>query len=227
MITRTGFREVARRIVVLAVLTAGLVLLFKQPVWIGLLVLLAGLVIYILMPWPKPPAGAHVYARGPAVVGPDIMGFMLTGIFLALPFIIGIAGTMLLFLPVALISGLILYIAAWYGSFYLVIRDDGLVVHTLGRCRELAFSDIRGAVPYKRGLPDWVRKLVPFLVLSGAYGAAGSIMLARDETGMELQLANGKRQRIPRQGFEKSFKQLALALEAAGIDILQRWKKSG
>lgn len=227
MMTGIGFREVTRRIVVLGVLTTGLVLLFKQPVWIGLLTLVAGVVIYILIPWPKPPAGAHVYARGPAVIGPDIMGFMLTGIFLGLPFVIGIFGTMLLFLPMALISGLILYIAAWYGSFYLVIRDGGLVIHTLGRCRQPAFSDIRAAVPYKRGLPGWVRKLVPFLVLSGAYGAAGSIMLARDETGMELKFSDGKPQRIPRQGFEKPFKELALALEHAGIEILQRWKKTG
>ncbi len=43
--------------------------------------LAAAAVSYVLWPVPAAPRGSHLYARGPAVVGPDVMGLVLVAFF--------------------------------------------------------------------------------------------------------------------------------------------------
>ena len=221
--TKSGFLELLMRLIVMVLFAAALACAVRANGWAGGGLALAGLAVYIWFPRSSAPKGALRYARGPAVIGPDLIGFMLTTIFLALPFLIGIPATAWMFAPVALISMLLLVLSAWYASFYLVPGPDHIELHTLRRFRRVSPGDITRVLPYKRGLPGWIRKLVPFLVMSGAYGAAGSVMLARDETGMELRFADGSRQKIPAQGFETHFKTLARYLKEAGHEVPAKW----
>jgi len=223
--TKSGLLELLMRLIVMVLFAAALVCAVHVNGWMGGGLALAGLAVYIWFPRSSVPDGALRYARGPAVIGPDLIGYMLTTIFLALPFLIGIPGTAWMFAPMALVSMLLLVLSAWYASFYLVLGPDEIVLHTLRRSRRVSPGDITGVSAYKRGLPKWMRKLVPFLVMGGAYGAAGSVMLARDETGMELRFADGTRQKIPAQGFEKHFKVLARHLKESGHEVPAKWVK--
>ena len=217
--------EALRRIPTLAILVVMLVALAMGDLVVAALLGIAAILIYVLLPRITIPDGAYTYERIPAVIGPDILGFFMTSVFIALPFMASalegaewgdlfdeIHPSALLVWPLALISGIILYIAYRYANFWLKIEKDGLRIRTVSGEKFAAFSQIRQVAPHRRGLPRWMKALTPFLILGGKYGAAGSIMLARDETGIRLEMRDGTSITIAADALEKPFRKIMAAL---------------
>ncbi len=216
--TKSGYTEAARRGITLVFLTAGPVQFWHSRSAAGWGCLAAALVTYIFLPRIKKPENALCYSLGAAVIGPDFLGFMLTAFFTVLPFFIGIPGTFIMFLPMALVSSLILFFSTWYACFWLLTEPDALVISTPMKERRIPFKHIKRVASYRRGLPGWMKKLAPFLAMAGHFTAAGSIMVARDETGIEVFFDDGSSQRIPEAGFEKPYKKLLATLSGHGLE---------
>lgn len=233
-----GWAENARRWLALLFVSAGLATFGRTGIWAGIGLIVLGLVIYVVFPAPKPGKDALRYARGPAVIGPDLLGLALTGFFLALPVWIALGearygeaaslvhGAAWLVWPMAAGSASLLVVGVKYASFRLVIEDDGLRLTTARTRRFIPYDAITSVAPWKRGLPKFVRGLVPLLLAMGRPGPAGAIMLARDTTGIELKLTDGKPVRITADAFEKNTKRLLKVLRERGICFeagLSRW----
>jgi hypothetical protein len=172
------------------------------------------------------------YDKMPAVYGPDMLGLMMTSIFLALPFWVGLGEeymwqdalipvhpSALLSWPLALITALILVVAARYGSFWLTLETEGLHLHSLRQDRFIAYSKITRVTSFRRGLPRWLKCLTPLLILSGRYTAAGAVLLARDTTGFSLCLADGSIISIDESAFASSARKILKTLKKNGVTI--------
>lgn len=233
------FAEILRRIVPLASLVLLYVALaLGDYLWAGIATA-AAILSYILPPRVKPPEGAYSYERIPAVIGPDILGFFLTSFFIGLPLVArAIEGghwgdlveeihpSAVLVWPMALISVIILVIAYRNANFWLKIEEDGLRVRRSSGERFAAYSAIRQVDLHRRGLPRWIKALTPFLILSGKYGAAGSIMLARDETGIRLDMRDGTSITIAADALEKAFPKILAALKAHRVEMTPDLKEA-
>lgn len=219
-------REIARRAVALAMLSAGLALIPSVgPVfWGGLIA--ASALFYIGLPKARRPQAALVYERGPAVIGPDLLGFLLCAFFIALPFWargsdaglwedfgVLVHPAALMTWPLALVSAAILWFSAQHAAMWLVIQRDGLRINRLRGTRFVPFSEIAEVGPYRRGLPGWMRRVAPSLAAAGHAGAAGAILLARDTRGIVLTLQDGSRIAIPTDAFEKPLARVLAALK--------------
>ncbi|MFN3845574.1 MAG: hypothetical protein ACK4RZ_07095 [Paracoccaceae bacterium] len=62
-------------------------------------------------------------------------------------------------------------------------------------------------------MPGVLRKLALFL----PPGPAGAVLLARDSTGLELHLLDGRIFRLPHEGFEHGEEQVLQPLKAHGV----------
>lgn len=214
----------------LILLCIGLAVLPVAGAWTSSAFLVAALAVYLVVPRAARPASALTYDLVPAVYGPDVVGFLLTGVFFALPFwarmgepyLWGDFGVLvhpsaLLVWPLALIAATIFWFSAQYASFWLVIEDEGLRINRLGSARFVAFSSIVEVRPMRRGLPKWFRWLTPLLIAAGKFGAAGALLLARDTTGMTLVLDDGSEISIPQEAFEKHMRRVLSALRKKGV----------
>jgi hypothetical protein len=188
------------------------------------MLLAAGVAFYLLLPGAAPPQGALAHDRLPAIVIPDVLGFALSSFFFAMPFwfgpgasIGGIHPMAVLTWPMAIGSLAILAVSAHSASAWLRIEDEGLRLASVRRVQLIPYGTIVKVEPYRRGLPAWMRALVPWLAATGRYSAAGAIALARDSTGVRLRLADGRSAIIPRDGFEKPYRQALAALAAHGL----------
>lgn len=115
-------------------------------------------------------------------------------------------------------SSFLLFVGATASRFRLRIDEDGLLLTRLSGETRLPWPEMIGWKPWRRGLPEVVRKVVPFL----PPGSAGAILLARDSTGIEVHLQDGRRYRLPREGFEHGHKQLLHAFVAQGVPRMSK-----
>ena len=209
----------------LILLCIGLAVLPVAGGWTSSAFLVAALAVYLVVPRAARPASALTYDLVPAVYGPDLVGFLLTGVFFALPFwarmgepyLWGDFGVLvhpsaLLVWPLALVAVAILWFSARYASFWLVIDTEGFRISRLGSTRFVPFSAIVQVRPMRRGLPRWFRWLTPVLIATGKFGAAGAMLLARDTTGITLVLDDGAEISIPQEAFEKPMRRVLSAL---------------
>ncbi len=223
-------RELLRRLSALILLCAGLAALPTVGLT-GAAALIAGaVVVYFVIPASKPPQAALVYERGPAVYGPDLLGFLLVSVFFALPFWaragepylwedfgLLVHPAAVLSWPLALISIAILWFSAGYAAFWLVIEDDGLRINRRDGEQLVPFSAITQVKPFRRGLPNWVRWLTPVMLALGKPSAAGAVLLARDTTGVSLVLADGRAINIAKEAFDRNLRRVLVALRAHGV----------
>ena len=214
----------------LILLCFGLAVLPVAGMWTSSAFLIGALAVYLAIPRAVRPASALTYDLLPAVYGPDLVGFLLTGVFFALPFWarmgepylwadfgVLVHPSALLVWPLALIAVAILWFSAQYASFWLVIEDGGLRIGRLGTVRIVAFSSIVEVRPMRRGLPKWFRWLTPLLVAAGKFGAAGAVLLARDTTGITLVLDDRSEISIPQEAFEKHMRRVLSSLRKKGV----------
>ncbi len=168
--------------------------------------------------------GDLVVKRGPAVIGPDVLGFALTALFAALPIWIGrgtatpgLHGSAGMIWIMAALSTSLLIVGASGSCFRLRLEGRGLTLIRLQGTTILNWSDLIGWRRGRRGLPSVLRKLVPILPPT----PAGAILIARDSTGIELLVSDGRRVRIPHDGFEQGEAQLLKAMASSGVRQLR------
>lgn len=219
-----GASQLLRRVLAGACLCAALLGAGVVAAWKAVLLAGLGLALYAFWPPVRVRPGALVLRRGPAILGPDLIGFGLLAFFVALPVwvgrsegVAGLHGSALLIwamLPAPLV---ILWAGAASACFAVSVGDDGLTVAGMGRTRSPAWDEIAGWRRWRRGLPRFLRFLAPFLSPT----AAGAVLLARDSTGVELCLADGSRLRLPHEGFERGEARVIEALREHGVPRLR------
>lgn len=215
MISREGASQVLRRLLSAMLFSTGLIFVGVVPFWWTAILMLSGTLLYGL--WPKPPKrlGELLLRQGPAVIGPDLLGFSLTAFFVALPIwigwgegTVGLHGSASMIWIMAAGSSFLLVVGAAASCFRMRIDEGELVLTRLSGEVRVLWPEMLGWKRWRRGLPGAVRKVVPFL----PPGPAGAILLARDSTGVEVHLKDGRVFRVPGDGFEHGEAQLLQAL---------------
>ena len=139
---------------------------------------LAGVVIYLLIPWPRRKPGAVAYPlTGRHVLMMDIGATLLTGLFFWFPFFVinsasrpsvfdsGWIGFTIFWWLLALL-GIPLYItAALNAGLWIEILPDRLRAARLWKPGSYLFSEMIEYRPYAFDLPGWVRGLVWVLMI--------------------------------------------------------------
>ena len=215
------------RLIVLFVLVFSLLTLEAGRLGPAVVLAAAAVLIYAFAPRPALPNGAMTYHRLSAVILPDWMGLILTSLMLVLPVWAGPSqGVPTLLHPMA---WLLWPMAAVFASFsviawrrdcvFLCLDDAGLTLDTGWRHLSIPWSQITRVSLWRRGLPRWMRRLVPLLVASGNPGPAGAILLARDSHGMVIERATAPGVILPLGGFEAHLRALASAFQARAIPV--------
>ena len=169
-------------------------------------VALAGLVLYIVLPWPKRPPEALAYKRWRVVLC-DVAALILTVPFFAFPFLIT-GGTVqaftegwplfFFFWPIALIGLVLVWLAEWYSSFALLPLDDRLRIWGPRGERDFPYAAMDFFQPVLIKPPKWLIVLSWVAALSGKgsarIGATGrAMMLSSAQWGsLAIRLKSGK-----------------------------------
>jgi len=197
------------------------------------LVTVAIIIIWFLPTIPRP-QDALAPHRLPAVLGPDLLGHLLTGFFIALPFWAGgdagfsrsgIHVMAIITWPMAIGGIMLVVVAAGNASRWVRIEDNALEVATAWRRQRIRYADIARIEPWRRGLPRVLRVLVPLLAAGGHLTAAGGLMLTRDSTGVCLKLTDGRSIVIQREAFEKPLRRLLHVLKKKGVPMAAEGEK--
>jgi len=170
--------------------------------------LLLGAAVYLFLPRKKHPAGTILYPRWSAVILPDLMAFIMAGIFLGVPFVLtvhvfdradildfsyGSAWFTLVFWLIGLIFASILYWSAKYASFALQILPGEMYLETLGKQLRISFADISSAGFEDYRAPGWLRTIL-FIAGLANWRMMGQALLlsSRTDWGVALTLRNGE-----------------------------------
>lgn len=225
-ITAIAWRELTRRMVVLACLVGAAILLFGHGQ--GALASLAaafGIGVYLFLPRPRPPEGALFAERMPSVHMPDLAGLILAVPFLSIPFIVsalepwmgGPWGLMLFMWPPGLIALAIFWFASGYQCSWILLRPDGVDLTNMRGTRRLDFSDIRRVRFAATGLPRWVSGAL--FLLGGVRGAGIALLHGnRKSHSAVVELRSGGAVRLPLDAFPDMDRVLT-AMVKAGVDI--------
>jgi len=227
-----GYVEYFRRAVVLILTVMALMSIADAGLLTAAAWAVAALMAYVFIPRAPRPAGAKTYSQFAAVIGPDLVGLLLTGIFIVLPFWarasdaplwqdfgILVHPAALLTWPLALISAAILVMSARSASFWIVVDDASVHIGSIGAQHHLRFAEIERVEPFRRGLPRWFRWLVPLLAVTGRFTAAGAIMLARDSVGISLVTKDGQRIDVSTDAMEGPTRQLLNQLRKSNVPV--------
>lgn len=221
-VTKRGVHMALQRLLSVAFGIGFVTSLWALP-WVGSLALLVlSLAIYVFWPVPRPAEGAMLYRRGPAVIGPDLMGLVIVSGFIGMPLLVsrlegGLHPTVLLVWPLGAIFSALLVIGWKRGVFALRITPDGLQADTGLRHVFMSFRDIAAIEPWRGDLVRWFRPLAPLLVASGNPGAAGALMVSRESRGVALVRRDGTRWIIPGDAFEAGQAALLKACAEHGV----------
>jgi hypothetical protein len=211
------------------------------PSWImypyrlyGLLFLAAGLLSYILLPWPERRPGLIYYSRIRAVILPDLIACILGGMFFGLPlliiaynspqwniFDIGEYGwgfltiTGWLFATGIFISfGLL---AANYSYFRIEALKDRLLKKDLLSTKEYPFSDILSIMPIEYAPPSWLT----FASAINPGTLARALVLYGSSEGLEISMKDGTKLQVWLKGI-KGLDKLLEAVSSAGIIVIEK-----
>lgn len=218
--------EVARRVVVQLLLIAAAVAAFGHGQWLwAALAFVLAVLVYALVPRPLPPHGALHHERLPSVYIPDLVGFLLATVFLAMPFVIaaqqpqlGRSWALILFLWLpGLIALAILWLAIGYQCFWLLLAADGLTVSTVRGIEHLPFDHIIVARAETGRPPRW---LGPLLVFLGGWRGLGIALLHADTERHALLITrrDGTVLRLPADALPGAGK-VVKALRQAGVSV--------
>jgi hypothetical protein len=174
----------------------------KWSPWVAL----AGLALYVALPWPKRPSGAMSYRRW-RVVFCDVAAVILTVPFFAFPFFI-VGGVrqaftegwplFFFFWPIVPLGLLLVFLAAWFSSFSLLTLEDRLRVWNPWGSRDYAYSAMEFFQPVVIKPPKWLIALSWLAALAGKgnmkIGATGRAMLMSSAAwgAMGIRLRSGK-----------------------------------
>lgn len=230
--TNAGRREFFRRISVLVLLVFGLSQIGYGKYFYTALLIAAAITLYRYLPTVPKPKNALVYDKGASQTGPDWIGFVLTSLFFVAPIWAAISepvwGTIhpmsVVLWPMAIACSTFWIIGALYSSYWVLLKPNGLIISSAFSERTIPFDTIRKVKRYRRGLPSWLYLFAPFMIARGHYGGAGALLLARDRTGMELILKDGRNAGIASSGFDDEILEIIQALDRHGVKLAAVYK---
>ncbi len=164
----------------------------------GFALILAGILIYALLPRPKAPPGALSYDRWRMVLS-DLVGVA----FFVLPLILSVllvGGTLqvfpeglfvlLLFSPFLLGGLLILWISAWYAGYRILSTDEGLAITTFRGTRLYRYGDMSFFQSVVFLPPRWLVAASWIAVVASAgtarLGAAGRALILTSSSPLSI-----------------------------------------
>lgn len=172
---------------------------------------IAGLLLYVLLPWYRKGTDELRYSTARAMVVPDFLGLALTVFFGTLPVLIILSnssssGPPSLFgfsngwWPITLAMWLmacgglaVLVMSYWYATFSLWISSDGFRLRTCFRDDTYAFADMVGMEPYRQEWPLWLKVVAFYMVLARPRMAGPLILGATQETnGIAIRMKDGR-----------------------------------
>ena len=174
----------------------------KWSPWVAL----AGLVLYIVLPWPKRPQGTLSYRRWRVVLC-DVAAVIMTVPFFAFPFfIVGGAKQALtegwplffFFWPIVPLGLLLVFLAGWFSSFALLPLEDRFRVWNHRGSRDYPYSDMAFFQPVVIKPPKWLIVLTWLAALAGKgsmkVGATGRALLMSSAVwgALGIRLRTGK-----------------------------------
>jgi hypothetical protein len=169
----------------------------------GLFFPLLGLamLLYILLPWPSRSGDIIAYDRWRVVLG-DILGLMLTIVFMAMPFLItsnsALAvteywGLTLVFWLIGLLGLWAVQVGISAGGLQMMVLADRLVRVTAWRYDECAYVDMALVQPAIQVAPRWLITASWLAALSGRRGAGAALLGAQSETrGFRITMKDGR-----------------------------------
>jgi len=169
----------------------------------GLFFPLLGLAVlfYILLPWPRRSGDIIAYDRWRVVLG-DILGLMLTIVFMAMPFLItsnsALAiteywGLTLVFWLIGLLGLWAVQVGISAGGLQMMVLADRLVRVTAWRYDECAYADMSLVQPAIQVAPRWLITASWLAALSGRRGAGAALLGAQSETrGFRITMKDGR-----------------------------------
>ncbi|HHZ09047.1 MAG TPA: hypothetical protein GX405_09755 [Rhizobiales bacterium] len=225
--------EILRRLAAAVLLCAGVVTAFGYgQSEAAVLCVGAAMAAYLLPPRPKPPERALHHDRLPSVRMPDLLGFLLSTTFLAMPFIVSALeawpgvpwGLMLLMWPPGLVALAIFWFSARCQSIWVLPEQSSITVGTHRGTTVLPYSEIVRVTAETRRPPGW---LSPLLIVLGSWRGLGIALLLgnRASRSLVLEKMGGERVRLPLDAFPDARK-VVRALERAGLTVAPSQPKS-
>jgi len=169
-------------------------LFFPLLVWLAVL-------LYILLPWPRRGEDIIAYDRWRVVLG-DIMGLLLTVVFVGMPFFItsnaALAvteywGLTLVFWLIGLLGMWAIQVSISAGGLQLMVLADRLVRMTAWRREEYLFADMALVQPAIQIPPKWLITTSWLAALSGRRGSGAALLGAQSETrGFRITMKDGR-----------------------------------
>jgi hypothetical protein len=157
--------------------------------------------LYILLPWPHRGEGIIAYDRWRVVLG-DIMGLVLTVVFVAMPFLItsnsALAvteywGLTLVFWLIGLLGLWAVEVGISAGGLQIMVLADRLVRTTAWRHEEHLYADMALVQPTIQVAPKWLITASWLAALSGRRGSGAALLGAQSETrGFRITMKDGQ-----------------------------------
>ena len=156
---------------------------------------------YILLPWPRRGEDIIAYDRWRVVLG-DILGLILTVVFVAMPFLItsnsALAvteywGLTLVFWLIGLLGLWAVQVGISAGGLQMMVLADRLVRVTSWRYEECVYADMALVQPAIQVAPKWLITASWLAALSGRRGSGAALLGAQSETrGFRITMKDGR-----------------------------------
>jgi hypothetical protein len=183
----------------------------SMSVWFAL----AGLALYVLIPWRRRKPESVAYPLRSHVITLDIMATILTGLFFAAPFFIisgsstspdvldaGWIGLTIFFWILTVITASLYVSAILNAVFFVDINADRLIVNDLRQRKEYLYNEMASRKPFTIKLPKWASVLLWILmvILLLMRQVGGAVALRRiiksESVGIVIDLRDGHQVRI-------------------------------
>ncbi len=209
----------------------------ERPLAIAAGIAVAAIVAYVGIPWPRHGPRVLAYSRGSSVIGPDILGFVLTAFFFVLPILvvadhsesfdvgrllsveygwIWLTGVMWF---MAAICATIVVVALWYATFAVHLLPGGMVrFNLLGRA-EWRWADTVRAEPAHFAFPTWFR-VAATLVGCLNWKLMGAILVGANAemNGLRLVARDGRTLTLWADHMPE-FPRIVQEMDAAGVPL--------
>ncbi|MHB8107877.1 MAG: hypothetical protein ACYDH4_10695 [Candidatus Cryosericum sp.] len=169
--------------------------------WMFFLLLGFAVLLYALLPWPRRGEDVIAYDRWRVVLG-DIVGLLLTVVFVGMPFLItnNAALAVTEYWGLTLVFWLIGVLGLWAvqvgisaGGLQLLLLPDRLVRVTAWRREEYLWADVSLVQPALQLPPKWLTRMSWIAALTGRRGSGAALLGAQSETrGFRIAMRDGR-----------------------------------
>lgn len=194
----------------------------------GLWIFLGALLLYALIPWPRPPRQGLWYTRIRLM---DALATGLVAVFFVLPFVItnanaygaGILAEGWVWLTavcwlLALVCATMYAIAAWYGTLRLELEDARLVYRSLLRSTEFYTGDVAQVDVVRQMAPKALRWALWIVALFNWRAAGQATLLSVPRFALRLTLRDGRNLHFACEGLQ-GIAPLVGRLHSAGAQV--------